>query len=139
MLTFLSKQDPVLLAFLATLFTYGVTLLGAGIVFLFKRVKKNIMDAMLGFAGGIMIAASFFSLLEPSIRMAESLNITPWLVATTGFLSGGVLLFISDRIFIHIDKKISKNKEENIKRKSIKRCIMLISSITLHNIPEDCY
>lgn len=136
MLTFLSKQDPVLLAFLATLFTYGVTLLGAGIVFLFKRVKKNIMDAMLGFAGGIMIAASFFSLLEPSIRMAESLNITPWLVATTGFLSGGVLLFISDRIFIHIDKKISKNKEENIKRKSIKRCIMLISSITLHNIPE---
>ena len=70
MLTFLEEQNPILLAFLATLFTYSVTLIGASIVFLFKKVKKNIMDAMLGFAAGIMIAASFFSLLEPSLKMA---------------------------------------------------------------------
>ncbi len=133
MLDFLSKQNPILLAFLATLFTYSITLLGASIVFLFKKVKKNIMDAMLGFAGGIMIAASFFSLLEPSIKMSETLNLTPWLVATSGFLLGGLLLFIFDKLFIHIDKKISNNNCSNNK---IKRCIMLILSITLHNIPE---
>ena len=136
MLTFLEEQNPILLAFLATLFTYSVTLIGASIVFLFKKVKKNIMDAMLGFAAGIMIAASFFSLLEPSLKMAESLKMIPWIVTTIGFISGGLLLFIGDRIFTKIDKKISKNKDENNKTKSLKRCIMLIFSITLHNIPE---
>ena len=141
MLTFLEEQNPILLAFLATLFTYSVTLIGASIVFLFKKVKnvevqKNIMDAMLGFAAGIMIAASFFSLLEPSLKMAESLKMIPWIVTTIGFISGGLLLFIGDRIFTKIDKKISKNKDENNKTKSLKRCIMLILSITLHNIPE---
>lgn len=136
MLTFLEEQNPILLAFLATLFTYSVTLIGASIVFLFKKVKKNIMDAMLGFATGIMIAASFFSLLEPSLKMAENLKMTPWIVTTIGFISGGLLLFIGDRIFTKIDKKISKNKDENNKTKSLKRCIMLILSITLHNIPE---
>lgn len=136
MLTFLEEQNPILLAFLATLFTYSVTLIGASIVFLFKKVKKNIMDAMLGFAAGIMIAASFFSLLEPSLKMAESLKMIPWIVTTIGFISGGLLLFIGDRIFTKIDKKISKNKDENNKTKSLKRCIMLILSITIHNIPE---
>lgn len=120
MLTFLEEQNPILLAFLATLFTYSVTLIGASIVFLFKKVKKNIMDAMLGFAAGIMIAASFFSLLEPSLKMAESLKMTPWIVTTIGFISGGLLLFIGDRIFTKIDKKISKNKDENNKTKSLK-------------------
>ena len=105
-------------------------------MFLFKKVKKNIMDAMLGFAAGIMIAASFFSLLELSLKMAESLKMIPWIVTTIGFISGGLLLFIGDRIFTKIDKKISKNKDENNKTKSLKRCIMLILSITLHNIPE---
>ena len=122
MLTFLEEQNPILLAFLATLFTYSVTLIGASIVFLFKKVKKNIMDAMLGFAAGIM--------------MAESLKMIPWVVTTIGFIFGGLLLFIGDRIFTKIDKKISKNKDENNKTKSLKRCIMLILSITLHNIPE---
>ena len=88
MLTFLEEQNPILLAFLATLFTYSVTLIGASIVFLFKKVKKNIMDAMLGFAAGIMIAASFFSLLEPSLKMAESLNIPEGLAVGVAF--GGI-------------------------------------------------
>lgn len=68
--------------------------------------------------------------------MAESLKMIPWIVTTVGFISGGLLLFIGDRIFTKIDKKISKNKDENNKTKSLKRCIMLILSITLHNIPE---
>ena len=91
------------------------------------------MDAMLGFAAGVMIAASFWSLLSPSIEMAASLHMTSWLVATTGFLSGGILLFIGDKIFNYLDKKLTK-KENNIK--SFKRCMMLMFSITLHNIPE---
>lgn len=136
MLTFLEQQSPILLAFLATIFTYSITLLGAAVVFLFKKVKKNIMDAMLGIAAGIMIAASFFSLLEPALKMAESLKMIAWLIVTIGFISGGLLLFIGDKIFTNIDKKISKNKEDTAKNKSLKRCIMLILSITLHNIPE---
>lgn len=136
MLTYLEQQSPILLALIATLFTYSITLLGASIVFLFKKVNKNIMDAMLGVAAGIMIAASFFSLLEPSLKMAANLKLTPWLVAFTGFMSGGALLFIGDRLFTKIDKKLTKSKENNLQRKSLKRSIMLILSITLHNIPE---
>ena len=111
-------------ALLATIFTYLMTALGAGIVFLFKNISKNIMDAMLGFAAGVMTAASFFSLLSPAIEHCESLNLTPWLMISIGFLSGGLLLFLSDKIF---NKILSKKN---------KRILMLISSITIHNIPE---
>ena len=110
MLTYLEQQSPILLALLATIFTYSITLLGASIVFLFKKVNKNIMDAMLGVAAGIMIAASFFSLLEPSLKMAANLKLIPWLVAFIGFMSGGALLFTGDRIFTKIDKKLTKSK-----------------------------
>ena len=90
MLTFLEQQSPILLAFFATLFTYSITILGAAIVFFFKKVKKNIMDAMLGIAAGIMIAASFFSLIEPALKMAESLKMIPWIIVTIGFISGSI-------------------------------------------------
>lgn len=111
-------------ALLATIFTYLMTALGAAIVFFFKNISKNIMDAMLGFAAGVMTAASFFSLLAPAIEHCESLNLNPWLMITIGFLSGGLLLFLSDKIF----NKILSRKN--------KRILMLISSITIHNIPE---
>jgi ZIP family zinc transporter len=111
-------------ALLATLFTYFLTALGASIVFFFKNISKNIMDAMLGFAAGVMTAASFFSLLSPAIEHAQSLNMTPWLIISIGFFSGGLLLFLSDKIF---NKLLSKKK---------KRILMLVSSITIHNIPE---
>ena len=111
-------------ALIATLFTYLLTALGASLVFFFKNISKNIMDAMLGFAAGVMIAASFFSLLAPAIEHAESLNINSWLITAIGFFSGGLLLFISDKIF---NKLLSKKN---------KRILMLISSITIHNIPE---
>lgn len=116
--------DYVLKALLATLFTYFITLLGASIVFFFKKINKNIMDAMLGFAAGVMTSASYFSLLAPAIETSNSLNLNPWLITTIGFLSGGLLLFIADKVF---DKLLNKKD---------KRILKLISSITIHNIPE---
>lgn len=133
MINSLKDLSPILLALLATIFTYSVTLLGASLVFFFKNVKKNIMDAMLAIAAGVMIAASFFSLLNPATEMAINLKMIPWLITFIGFIAGGLLLFIGDKLFNHFDKKISKNKKE---RNSFKRCLMLIFSITLHNIPE---
>ena len=127
--------SPILLALLATLFTWGMTALGSAVVFFFKKINKNIMDGMLGFAAGVMIAASFWSLLSPAISMAESLNIKAWLIVFLGFFSGGLLLFISDNFYKHYIIKNPKAENET-KKKSFKRCLMLIFSITLHNIPE---
>ena len=129
MIDFFMNLNHVTQALIATLFTWGVTALGASLVFLFKKINKSIMDAMLGFAGGVMIAASFWSLLSPSIEMAETLNMIPWLIVFLGFFSGGILLFIGDKIF---DRISVKSKSTN----QIKRCLMLVFSITLHNIPE---
>lgn len=134
MMNFFTNLNPIIEAFLATLFTYGITVLGAALVFFFKKVNKNVMDAMLGFAAGVMIAASFWSLLSPAIEMASSLNMVPWLIAFTGFFSGGLLLYIGDKIFSYFDKKLSKKKTQD--NNKFKRCLMLIFSITLHNIPE---
>ena len=111
-------------ALIATIFTYFITLLGSAIVFFFKKINKNIMDAMLGFAAGVMTSASYFSLLAPAISSSVELNLTPWLITFIGFFAGGMLLFIADKIFNKIFTK--KNK----------RILMLISSITIHNIPE---
>ncbi|MBR1386128.1 MAG: ZIP family metal transporter [Bacilli bacterium] len=121
--------NPIIQAFIATIFTWLITLLGASLVFFFKNINKNIMDGMLGFAAGIMISASFFSLLSPAIEMAKNLKINIWLTTSIGFITGGLLLFIGDKIF---EKKYENKKEKN----SLKRIIMLILSITLHNIPE---
>ena len=129
MLDFFINLDPVIAALIATIFTWLVTLLGAALVYFFKSVNKNIMDGMLGFAAGIMIAASFFSLLKPAQEMAESLNMIVWLVLVLGFISGGILLFIGDKIFERLYEKTENSS-------SMKRIIMLIFSITLHNIPE---
>lgn len=129
MINFFVELNPVIQALLATIFTWLVTLLGAALVFFFKTVNKNLMDGMLGFAAGIMIAASFFSLLSPAIDMAENLKMTVWLVTTVGFFFGGLFLFIGDKIF-------ERTFEKNSNSSSIKRVIMLILSITLHNIPE---
>ena len=123
--------SPVMQALLATLFTWGVTALGAAFVFFFKRVNRSVMDAMLGFAAGVMIAASFWSLLSPSIEMAEHLKMNPWMMAASGFITGGLLLFLGDRI---VSSRLSRLKRS--KSSSLKRSIMLVISITLHNIPE---
>ena len=127
---FFYSLNHITQALIATIFTWSITALGAAIVFIFKKPNKTIMDSMLGFAAGVMIAASFWSLLEPSIEMSNNLNMCAWIIAATGFLSGGILLFIGDKLFDHFDKNLSKRKD------SFKRCLMLIFSITLHNIPE---
>lgn len=129
MIEYFSNLDHTIQAFLATLFTWSITAIGASVVFFFKKINKNIMDAMLGFAAGVMIAASFWSLLNPAISMAKTLNMIPWLVAFVGFFSGGLLLFIGDKVYCYFNKKVRQNESK-------KRCIMLITSITLHNIPE---
>lgn len=135
MVHFFMNASPILQAFLATLFTWGVTALGAAIVFFFKRVNKSVLDAMLGFAAGVMIAASFWSLLSPAIEMAASLNMKAWLISFLGFFSGGLLLFLGDKIYDFYEKKHPKQRYES-KSNSFKRCLMLVFSITLHNIPE---
>ena len=129
MINFFINLHPCIQALIATLFTYFVTVLGAALVFFFKKINKNVLDAMLGFSAGVMISASFFSLLHPAGEMANNLNLNTWLVLCSGFISGGLLLFLGDKLFSFLDKK-----REN--KNSLKRCLMLILSITLHNIPE---
>ena len=127
--------SPILGALLATLFTWFLTMVGASVVFFFKKVNKTVMDGMLGFAAGVMIAASFWSLLSPAIEMAESLNLNAWLLTFLGFFSGGLILNIENSIYSNYIKNHPKQKKES-KESSMKRCLMLIFSITLHNIPE---
>ena len=122
--------SPVWQALIAGIFTWSITLFGAAIVFFFKKVRKSIMDALLGFSAGVMVAASFWSLLSPAIDMANKLNMITWLVAFIGFFSGGLLLFLGDKFYTLSSQK----KEIDGNRK--KRCLMLIFSIVLHNIPE---
>ena len=115
-------------ALIATIFTWGVTALGAALVFFFRSMNKNALDAMLGFAAGVMTAASFWSLLSPSMELAESLGMNVWLTALLGFLGGGALLFLGDRLWERLEKRENGS--------SRRRALMLMSSITLHNIPE---
>lgn len=116
-------------ALIATIFTWAITSLGAAIVFLLKKINKTTMDAMLGLSAGVMLAATFWSLLSPALEMAENLNLTPWIIVSVGVLLGGLLLFTGDKIFDKLTKKKTNSH-------SIKRSLMLIFSITLHNIPE---
>ena len=125
-------ENVVLFAFLATLGTWSLTALGAATVFCFRNPNPKTMNVMLGFASGVMIAASFWSLLEPAIERAENtLSLPAWLVVSLGFLSGAFFMWLSDKIVTHA-------RRENVCRseKRINRVLMLILSITLHNIPE---
>ncbi len=135
MFTALKDFNPILLAFLATLFTWGVTALGAALVFFFKSINKVVLNSMLGFASGVMIAASFWSLLKPAIDMAASMGQNPIMPALIGFLSGGAFLLIVDRILPHLHNGLAVSQAEGIKT-SWQRSILLVLAITLHNIPE---
>lgn len=126
---------PVLLALYATLFTWGMTALGAAMVFFFKEINRKILDGMLGFAAGVMIAASFWSLLAPSIELAGSLGIPEWLPAVTGFLAGGLFLKLVDKIMPHLHIGLASDKAEGPKTR-LTRSVLLVLAITLHNIPE---
>ncbi|MDK2868532.1 MAG: zinc transporter, family [Clostridiales bacterium] len=127
--------SPVLQALIGTLFTWFVTALGAAMVFLFKKINRTALDMMLGFAAGVMIAASFWSLLNPAIAMAESSGMIPWVPAVVGFLSGGLFLFLIDKILPHLHNGFDMSEAEGIKT-SWQRSVLLVLAITLHNIPE---
>ena len=127
--------SPVTQALLATLFTWGVTALGAALVFFFKTINKTVLNGMLGFAAGVMIAASFWSLLAPAIEMAEDLGQIAWLTAAVGFLAGGLFLWLVDITLPHLHMGLEKDKAEGIKT-TWQRSILLVLAITLHNIPE---
>ncbi len=127
--------NPVLQALVATLFTWAVTALGAAFVFFFKTINRKVLDGMLGFAAGVMIAASYWSLLAPAIEMAEEGNLPAWVPATVGFLLGGVFLWIIDKILPHLHLGFPVEEAEGIKT-SWHRSVLLVLAITLHNIPE---
>ena len=135
MIDFFQQFSPLTQVLIATLFTWGVTAAGAALVFFSKTVNQKVMDAMLGFAAGVMIAASFWSLLAPGIEMAEQLGHTPWLTATIGFLGGGIFMRVTDRLLPHLHPGLAMNQREGVKS-SWQRSTLLVSAITLHNIPE---
>lgn len=125
MINKLLTLNPIIQTLIATLFTYFVTALGASLVFFVKKINKTFMDGMLGFSAGIMIASSFFSLLLPAINISNELNINNFFLVIS-FIFGGLLIFFGDKIYGLLKKDDS----------SLKRAILLTSSITLHNIPE---
>ena len=123
----------VIMALIATLGTWFVTALGATTVVLFKSPNKKLLNIMLGFASGVMIAASFWSLLQPAIERAESILKTPaYFVVSLGFLFGATFMWVSDKLVGIARAKVNRpNSNEKIQR-----IVMLVLSITLHNIPE---
>ena len=126
---------PVSQALLATLFTWACTTVGATSVFLTKTIQPRLLDSTLGFAAGVMIAASFWSLLAPGIAMAEQLGQTPWLIAALGFMGGGLFMRLLDMLLPHPHPGLGMDKKEGIKT-SLQRSTLLVLAVTLHNIPE---
>jgi ZIP family zinc transporter len=127
--------SPIWQALLATCFTWFVTALGAAAVFLFKSINRKVLDGMLGFAAGVMIAASYWSLLAPAIEMAEELAIPAWVPATVGFLLGGAFLRLIDMILPHLHIGLPIEEAEGLQT-TWRRSVLLILAITLHNVPE---
>ncbi|HNX97080.1 MAG TPA: ZIP family metal transporter [Candidatus Aminicenantes bacterium] len=134
-LDLLRRLDPVVLALGATLFTWAVTALGAAMVIFFQTINQRVLNAMLGFAAGVMIAASFWSLLAPAIEMAAQQGGSRWLPAVTGFLAGGGFLWGIDRLLPHLHLGLATERAEGIKT-HWQRSVLLVLAITLHNIPE---
>lgn len=136
MVAWFIQLDPIWQALVATLFTWFVTALGASVVFAFRSIRRQVLDAMLGFAAGVMIAASFWSLLAPAIEMAEADSALPsWLPAVIGFLLGGVFLWSVDKVLPHLHIGFETEDAEGIKT-NWQRSILLVLAITLHNFPE---
>lgn len=126
---------PAIQALIATLFTWGLTALGASMVFFFRTMNRRVLNLMLGFAAGVMIAASYWSLLAPAIEMAESMGLPSWLPAVVGFLFGGIFLWVVDHLIPHLHLGLPREDAEGIKT-NWQRSVLLVLAITLHNIPE---
>jgi ZIP family zinc transporter len=130
-----AQLHPVLQALLATLFTWGMTALGAAMILFFHSMNQKILDGMLGFSAGVMIAASFWSLLAPSIDMAEGGPVPAWVPAAVGFAAGALFLGVLDKITPHLHLGFPKDEAEGIHTRW-RKTTLLILAITLHNIPE---
>ena len=126
MINFFYELNPAIQALIAGTFAFFITSFGSASVFLFKKFNKTLLDGFLSISAGVMIAASFFSLIVPAINMSESLGLTPIIVLLIGILGGTLLLFLGDKI---LSNKINVSKDK-------KRTTMLFTSIMLHNIPE---
>jgi len=135
MIDWFKNLNPVIQALLATCFTWGMTSAGAAVVFVFKAINRRILDGMLGFAAGIMIAASFWSLLAPAIEMTEQAGGIPWIPAVIGFLIGGAFLRLVDMLLPHLHIGFPDSSAEGIKTQW-QRSVLLVLAITLHNFPE---
>ena len=127
--------DPVLAAFYVTLFTWGLTAAGAALVFLFKNPKRSVMDGMLGFTGGVMVAASFWSLLAPGIEMSPGEGFVKVIPAALGFLLGALFLFGLDKVLPHLHINFKESEAEGVKTPWHKTTLLTLA-ITMHNIPE---
>ncbi len=126
---------PIYQSLMGGLFTWGLTSLGAALVFFFRTINQKVLDAMLGFAAGVMIAASFWSLLSPSIEMAAAQGVITWLPAVVGFLTGGIFLRICDAYVPHLHLGFPTDEAEG-PQTSWRRATLLVLAITIHNIPE---
>lgn len=131
MLEAFQQLSPVWQAFLATLFTWGLTAIGAASVLVWRSMSDRTLDGMLGFAAGVMIAASFWSLLAPAIEMSGG----SWFPAAVGFMGGGIVLWSIDKVLPHLHVGLPREQAEGIPT-SWHRSVLLVLAITLHNIPE---
>lgn len=135
MIEYINQLNPILQALLATLFTWGMTAVGAASIFLTKEINRKLLDILLGFAAGVMIAASYWSLLAPAIEIAKSTGVPGWLPAGIGFMAGGLVLFGIDKLLPHLHLYLPRTEAEGIKT-NWRRQVLLILAITMHNLPE---
>jgi len=131
----LQNLNPVLLAFLATCYTWGMTALGAATVFTAKDMSRKTLDSVLGFAAGVMIAASYWSLLAPAIEMSAGMGLPAWVPAAAGFLAGGAFLRGVDLVLPHLHPGAPMEEAEGVPT-AFHRVTLLVLAITLHNFPE---
>ncbi|HOL67868.1 MAG TPA: ZIP family metal transporter, partial [bacterium] len=127
--------SPVWQSFLATVFTWAMTAAGAALVFFFKTASRKVLDPMLGFSAGVMLAASFWSLLAPAIALSAASGQSAWMAPAIGFAAGGFFLWLADKILPHLHPGFPASSAEGLKT-SWQRSILLVLAITLHNIPE---
>lgn len=132
---YMDNLSPITLALLAGIFTWGLTAFGASLVFLFRNVSRKILDTALGFAAGVMIAASFWSLLDPAIEMSQKMTIPSWIPPASGFILGALFLRLIDMLLPHLHFQSPINEAEGI-RTSFRRSTLLVLAVTIHNIPE---
>jgi ZIP family zinc transporter len=130
-----SLENPIILALIAGGFTWGTTALGASMVFFTRSAERRFLDTMLGFAGGVMIAASFWSLLAPAIELSSGGRFPAWIHVATGFLIGGIFLRIVDHLIPHLHLGFPPNRQEG-PPSTYRKSTLLVLAITMHNVPE---